>query len=112
MHDPQAQRARRQVKQDAARRNGLQGEQAGGASSRRAPLAPPPAAARRVFTALRLAIPAIVPVRAVGIDQTGRRLYLGLEDGVLEEYAVAHASTAVACSLAARRHVSKKVSRP
>ena len=50
------------------------------------------------------------PVRAVGVDQAGQRLYLGLEDGVLEEYAVLQqGSRGVQASLSARKHVCRKV---
>lgn len=46
---------------------------------------------------------------AVAIDSASQRLYVGLEDGVLEEYALVHGAAGVRASLAARRHAAKKV---
>ncbi|KAL4433059.1 hypothetical protein ABPG77_006486 [Micractinium sp. CCAP 211/92] len=45
---------------------------------------------------------------AVAIDSASQRLYVGLEDGVLEEYALVHGAAGVRASLAARRHAAKK----
>lgn len=50
-------------------------------------------------------------ITAVAVDQAGCRLYLGLEDGVLEEHAILHSSAGVRASLAARKHAAKKVRR-
>lgn len=47
------------------------------------------------------------PIRALTVDASGSKLYLGLEDGVLEEHALA--ADAAAASLTARKHVSKRV---
>ncbi|KAI3428666.1 hypothetical protein D9Q98_007489 [Chlorella vulgaris] len=47
-------------------------------------------------------------ITAVAVDQAGCRLYLGLEDGVLEEHAILHSSAGVRASLAARKHAAKK----
>ena len=49
-------------------------------------------------------------ITAVAVDQAGQRLYLGLEDGVLEEHAILRTeSGGVRASLAARKHATKKV---
>ena len=50
-------------------------------------------------------------ISAVGVDQAGRRLYLGLEDGVLEEHAIVRNELGARASLAARKHAAKKVRR-
>jgi hypothetical protein len=49
------------------------------------------------------------PIRAVGVDEAGSKLYLGLEDGLLEEHTLITEAGAVRASLSARKHVSKKV---
>lgn len=46
---------------------------------------------------------------AVAIDSTGQRLYVGLEDGVLEEHALVRGTEGVRAALAARRHAARKV---
>ena len=48
-------------------------------------------------------------ITAVGVDQAGQRLYLGLEDGLLEEHTILRSSSGVRASLAARKHAAKKV---
>jgi hypothetical protein len=50
-------------------------------------------------------------ITAVGVDQAGQRLYLGLEDGVLEEHAILRSELDARASLAARKHAAKKVRR-
>lgn len=49
------------------------------------------------------------PIRAVAVDDTGRKLYLGLEGGLLEEYTLVEDAGGCTASLAARKHVSKRV---
>lgn len=48
-------------------------------------------------------------IAAVAVDRAGLRLYLGLEDGVLEEHAIVHSAPGPRSSLAARKHAAKKV---
>ena len=50
-------------------------------------------------------------ITAVEVDQAGQRLYLGLEDGVLEEHAILRSEMGARASLAARKHAAKKVLR-
>ncbi|KAL4428207.1 hypothetical protein ABPG75_002296 [Micractinium tetrahymenae] len=45
---------------------------------------------------------------AVAIDSACQRLYVGLEDGVLEEHALVRGAAGVRAALAARRHAAKK----
>ena len=72
--------------------------------------------ARCAFTAALLldrrqhAVGSGAPITAVALDPSGRRLYLGLEDGVLEEHAVTRSEAGVRAALAARKHAAKKVS--
>ena len=50
------------------------------------------------------------PIRAVAVDEAGQRLYLGMEDGLLEEHSLATAGGGGGgASLTARKHVSKRV---
>lgn len=51
-------------------------------------------------------------ITAVAVDPSGQRLFLGLEDGVLEEHAILRAGDGVWASLAARKHAAKKVGPP
>ncbi|GAB4818896.1 hypothetical protein N2152v2_005942 [Parachlorella kessleri] len=50
----------------------------------------------------------VQPIRSVAVDQGGSKLYLGLEDGLLEEHTLVKKAGTVAASLSARKHVSKK----
>lgn len=56
--------------------------------------------------------PGASPIRAVAVDGSASKLYLGLEDGLLEEHTLVEAAGAVGCSLSARKHVSKRASLP
>ena len=49
-------------------------------------------------------------ITSVALSASGQRLYLGLEDGVLEEHAI-QASQGARASLAARKHAAKRVRR-
>ena len=51
-------------------------------------------------------VPAIT---AVAMEHAGRRLFLGLEDGWLEEHALLRGGAGVSASLAARKHAAKRV---
>ena len=51
----------------------------------------------------------VQPIRSVAVDQGGSKLYLGLEEGLLEEHTLVKKTGTVAASLSARKHVSKKV---
>ena len=72
------------------------------------------ASARTAFTAAllldRRQQGGAAPITAVAVDSSGQRLWLGLEDGVLEEHAILHSDLGVSASLAARKHACKKVS--
>lgn len=52
--------------------------------------------------------PAGAMITSVALSASGQRLYLGLEDGVLEEHAI-QASQGARASLAARKHAAKRV---
>jgi hypothetical protein len=45
----------------------------------------------------------------VAVDQPCLRLYLGLENGQLEEHAIQHSDSGVTAALSARKHAAKKV---
>ena len=49
-------------------------------------------------------------ITAVAIDHDGSRLFIGLEDGILEEYSLQSDEKAVAASLTARKPISARVS--
>ena len=51
------------------------------------------------------------PITAVALGQGGQRLYLGLEDGVLEEHAIEAEPQGARASLSARKHAAKRVRR-
>lgn len=48
-------------------------------------------------------------ITAACIDHSGDRLFLGLEDGLLEEYRLIHSDNSCSCSLSARKRIVKKV---
>jgi hypothetical protein len=48
-------------------------------------------------------------VTAVGMDQVGDRLFLGLEDGSIEEHRIVQDAQGTRSLLVARRQLSKKV---
>ena len=52
-----------------------------------------------------------VSITGVALSRGGQRLYLGLEDGVLEEHAIHIAAQGARASLAARKHAAKRVRR-
>lgn len=51
------------------------------------------------------------PITGVALSRSGQRLYLGLEDGVLEEHAIQPDAQGARASLAARKHAAKRVRR-
>lgn len=51
-------------------------------------------------------------ITGVAVDQASQRLFLGLEDGVLEEHAILTGPQGARASLAARKHAAKKVCPP
>jgi len=48
-------------------------------------------------------------ITAVGVDASGRRAFLGLDDGMLEEYSLERAGDAALASLTARKPIVHKV---
>jgi hypothetical protein len=68
---------------------------------------------RHIFDAWQVLDRRKSAITAVAVDHTGSRLFLGLEDGVLEEYALInrHNGTPYA-SLTAKKPITLKVSAP
>lgn len=64
---------------------------------------------RTAFTAALLLDRRQGTITGVALSQGGQRLYLGLEDGVLEEHAIHIAAQGARASLAARKHAAKRV---
>jgi len=63
---------------------------------------------RNVFNA-NLVLDRKAVITAVAIDPEGRRVFLGLEEGMLEEYSLDMIDTSPVCSLTARKPIAAKV---
>jgi hypothetical protein len=63
---------------------------------------------RNVFNA-NLVLDRKSVITAVGIDHEGSRVFLGLEEGMLEEYSLDMLETSPTCSLTARKPIAAKV---
>ena len=67
---------------------------------------------RNVFNATLILDRRGSQITAVGIDHQGTRLFVGLEDGMLEEYDVTVDENGARTSLTARKPITAKVRRP
>lgn len=63
---------------------------------------------RNVFNA-NLVLDRKALITTVGIDHEGSRVFLGVEEGMLEEYSLDIIDTRPTCSLAARKPIAAKV---
>ena len=63
---------------------------------------------RNVFNA-NLVLDRKALITAVGIDHEGSRVFLGVEEGMLEEYSLDIVNTRPICSLTARKPIAAKV---
>lgn len=63
---------------------------------------------RNVFNA-NLVLDRKAVITAVGIDHEGSRVFLGLEEGMLEEYSLDMINASPVCSLTARKPIAAKV---
>jgi hypothetical protein len=63
---------------------------------------------RNIFNA-NLVLDRKAVITAVGIDHESSRVFLGLEEGMLEEYSLDMVDTSPVCSLTARKPIAAKV---
>lgn len=64
---------------------------------------------RSVLRVNAVDLPNVAPITAVGVDQSGTRLVLGLSNGTLEAYSLQTGGEGLISALTARKKLSRKV---